>query len=69
MSKLLGSILAAMTLIAITYCNYRAVKESIPFWQRQINRIKGSRVVRGTKGQVTNIKDRIVHKFDRTKAV
>ena len=82
MKKLIGSILAGMTVIAILYCNYCAVRESKPLFKRMLDSITGSKpyttvsgwvhrvtdsnLVQGTKTKVKNTGGRLVHMFDRS---
>lgn len=82
MKKLIGSLLAAMMVIAMLYCNYHAVKDSVPFFQRQYDRVTNSKLwnkvhswihrvtnlnmVQGTKTKVSNAGGRVIHMFKRS---
>ena len=81
MKKLIGSILASMTIVAIVYCNYHAIKDSAPFFRHQLDRIRGSKavtrmsgwcsrvtesnIVQGTKAKASSAGGRVVHMFKR----
>lgn len=85
MKKLIGLIFATMTVIAVVYCNYHAVRESKPFFTKARDRLTGSKaytkisglvgrvtdsnIVQGTKTKVSNAGGRVVHMFKRREHV
>lgn len=76
MNKFIGSILGVMAIVAVMYCNYHAIKESVPFLRRQRDRVtqskpftKVSNWIKGTKTAVSDASGRVVHIFKRKKSV
>lgn len=81
MKKLIVSLLAAMTVIAVLYCNYHVIRDSVPFFRRMRNRVTGSKlwikvsswthrmtdsnIVQGTKTKVSSAGGRVIHMFKR----
>jgi hypothetical protein len=81
MKSLLAKVFGLMALVAVVYCNYHAVKDSAPFFKRQLNRVRGSKaytrvsgwvdrvtssnIVQGTKAKATSAGGRVVHMFKR----
>ena len=82
MKKLIGSLFFAMITVAVVYCNYHAIKESVPFLRRQcnrfaksklvtmpkswLNRVTSANIVVATKTKAKDAGGRVVHMFKRS---
>jgi hypothetical protein len=85
MNILFGKLFGVMAIVAVIYLNYHAIKDSVPFLRRQLDRVIGSKIftkarnwvgnvtqsniVQGTKSTVSDAGGRVVHMFKRSKNI
>lgn len=75
MKKLFGLLLVTMGMVALVYVNYHAIKDSKPWFRRQLDKLMGTKLyqkysggVSRTKTVIHNTGDRVVHIFRRKEA-